>query len=120
MAPLAVIWRAAGLCFATSTDAVVEVLPPLAWRPVPAVPAWVRGLFSHRGRLTPLVDTAGLLGLQVPPDRMSNRVIVARCAADAGEDPVARHAPSLAASWGDPDETRTIRWPLFLHLRQKA
>ena len=51
---------------------------------------------------------------------LSSMSAVARCAADAGEDPVARHTPSLAASWGDPDETRTIRWPLFLHLRQKA
>lgn len=44
----------------------------------------------------------------------------ARCRADIGEDPVARHAPALAAAWGDAGEVRTIRWPLFLHLRRKA
>ncbi len=44
----------------------------------------------------------------------------ARCRADRGEDPVARHAPALSAAWGDPDELRTIRWPLFVHLRRKA
>lgn len=43
----------------------------------------------------------------------------ARCRADLGEDPVARHAPALAAAWGEADEVRTIRWPLFLHLRRK-
>jgi len=43
----------------------------------------------------------------------------ARCLADVGEDPVARHAPALAAAWGDPREPRIIRWPLFLHLRRK-
>ncbi|QDH70975.1 class I SAM-dependent methyltransferase [Marilutibacter alkalisoli] len=43
----------------------------------------------------------------------------ARCLAETGDDPVARHAPALAAAWGDPDEVRPIQWPLFLHLRRK-
>ena len=50
---------------------------------------------------------------------LSSMSAVARCTADTGEDPVARFGPALAASWGDPDEARTIRWPLFLHLRRK-
>ena len=45
---------------------------------------------------------------------------VGRCRAETGEDPVARHAPSLAVAWGDPDEVRVIQWPLFLHLRRKT
>lgn len=44
----------------------------------------------------------------------------ARCRAETGVDPVAHHAPALAAAWGDPDEARTIQWPLFLHLRRKG
>jgi SAM-dependent methyltransferase len=44
---------------------------------------------------------------------------VGRCRAETGEDPVARHAPALAATWGDPDEVRVIQWPLFLHLLRK-
>lgn len=51
---------------------------------------------------------------------LSSMSAVARCAADTGVDPVARHAPALATAWGDPDEARTIQWPLFLHLRRKA
>jgi SAM-dependent methyltransferase len=43
----------------------------------------------------------------------------ARCRAGLGADPVARHASALAAAWGGVDDVRTIRWPLFLHLRQK-
>ncbi|MBW3550462.1 MAG: class I SAM-dependent methyltransferase [Proteobacteria bacterium] len=43
----------------------------------------------------------------------------ARCIEATGEDPVARHTPALAASWGDAEATRTITWPLFLHLRRK-
>ncbi|MCF7222084.1 class I SAM-dependent methyltransferase [Marilutibacter chinensis] len=44
----------------------------------------------------------------------------ARCQAETGDDPVARHAGALAAAWGDPDEVRRISWPLFLHLRRKV
>ena len=36
-----------------------------------------------------------------------------------GADPVARHAPAIAAAWGDPDTVRTLRWPLFAHARRK-
>ncbi len=86
MGTLAVIWRAAGLLMATGAESVVEVLPPVAWRRVPAVPGWVRGLFAWRGRLVPLVDAAGLLGAEPAPDRMVNRVLVLRVA--AGETPL--------------------------------
>jgi SAM-dependent methyltransferase len=50
---------------------------------------------------------------------LSSLSAAARCRADTGVDPVARHAPTLAGAWGDADEMRTIRWPLFLHLRRK-
>ncbi len=83
MSTLCVIWRAAELLFATEADVVVEVLAPLAWRPVPAVPAWVRGLFAHRGQLIPLVDVTRLLDAPARADRMSNRVLVANCAASS-------------------------------------
>lgn len=43
----------------------------------------------------------------------------ARCRDDLGQDPVARHAPALAAAWGEAGEARIIQWPLFLHLRRK-
>ena len=35
------------------------------------------------------------------------------------DDPVARHAPALAAAWGEAGEIRTLQWPLFLYLRRK-
>jgi SAM-dependent methyltransferase len=50
---------------------------------------------------------------------LSSMSATARCRADTGADPVARHAPALAAAWGEAEELRTIRWPLFLHLRRK-
>ncbi|GAB3378892.1 class I SAM-dependent methyltransferase [Lysobacter fragariae] len=51
---------------------------------------------------------------------LSSMSATARCRADMGEDPVARHADALAAAWGEAGELRTIQWPLFLHLRRKA
>jgi len=36
-----------------------------------------------------------------------------------GIDPVAVHAPAIAAAWGDPGATRTLRWPLSVHARRK-
>ncbi len=44
----------------------------------------------------------------------------ARCLAGSGDDPVARHAPALAAAWGEAGDVRTLQWPLFLHLRRKS
>ncbi len=35
-------------------------------------------------------------------------------------DPVAVHAPAIAAAWGDPGATQRLRWPLFLHARRKS
>ena len=39
--------------------------------------------------------------------------------ANGGADPVALHAPAIAAAWGDPDGAREVRWPLFVHARRK-
>lgn len=50
---------------------------------------------------------------------LSSMSASARCLAETGDDPVARHAPALAAAWGDAGEVRTVQWPLFLHLRRK-
>lgn len=36
-----------------------------------------------------------------------------------GRDPVITHAAAIAAAWGDPQATRTLRWPLFVHARRK-
>ncbi|QSX78582.1 class I SAM-dependent methyltransferase [Agrilutibacter solisilvae] len=44
---------------------------------------------------------------------------VARYGETTGQDLLATHAPALALEWGAPERVRTIRWPLFLHLRRK-
>jgi SAM-dependent methyltransferase len=51
---------------------------------------------------------------------LSSYSSVVRHRARTGVDPVERHRAALAAAWGDPSATRTIRWPLFVHLRRKS
>lgn len=82
MPALSIIWRTVGLLLATSVDSVLEVLPPVSCRPMPAVPDWVRGLFVYRSNLIPLVDAARLLDTPHADDRMSNRVLVIRVCGD--------------------------------------
>lgn len=36
-----------------------------------------------------------------------------------GTDPVATHAPAIAAAWGDPSTPRRLHWPLFVHAGRK-
>lgn len=50
---------------------------------------------------------------------LSSMSASARCHTATGDDPVARHAPALAAAWGEAGESRLLQWPLFLHLRRK-
>jgi SAM-dependent methyltransferase len=42
-----------------------------------------------------------------------------RCREATGRDPVATHAPALAAAWGEA-ATQAVQWPLFVHARRKA
>ena len=57
-------FRVGDSCFAVPGDAVVEVLRGgrLTW--VPLAPAGVLGLVHLRGRIVPVVDPAGLLGIE--------------------------------------------------------
>lgn len=36
-----------------------------------------------------------------------------------GRDAVEPHAAALGQAWGDPDEAREVRWPMFVHARRK-
>ena len=62
--------------YAIESRRVIEVLPLVAARPIPHLPGFVRGVFSHRGRLVPLVDLGRLLNQTPLQERLSTRVIV--------------------------------------------
>lgn len=62
--------------YAIESRRVVEVLPLVPARPLPRTPAYVRGIFTYRGDLVPLVDLGVRLADQPPAERLSTRVIV--------------------------------------------
>ena len=62
--------------YAIESRRVVEVLPFVAARPIPRTPDFIRGIFTHRGRLIPLVDLGWLLIDKPLRETLSTRVIV--------------------------------------------
>jgi chemotaxis-related protein WspB len=82
--------------YAIPSRRIVEVLPLVAARPLPHAPHFVRGLFSYRGRLLPLVDLGVLLGAGAAPELLSTRVIVVSLDQDAEAGiPVRQHGRQL-------------------------
>jgi chemotaxis-related protein WspB len=66
----------AGQTYAVESRRVIEVLPLVPARPLPRVPDYIRGIFTYRGRLVPLVDLARRLADADVTERLSTRVIV--------------------------------------------
>lgn len=62
---LSLIWESSGDLFAFAASQVVEVLPMVEVRRLPAAPAWALGLADHHGRLVPVVE--GSMLVQRPP-----------------------------------------------------
>ena len=84
----------AGQPYAIPSRTVREVLPLVPARPIPLLPAFVRGVFTYRGRLVPLVDLARRFGAPAADPtvrRLSTRVIVV-------EFPLSAIAPEEAAA----------------------
>jgi len=62
--------------YAIESRRVVEVVPFVAARTIPRTPDFIRGIFTHRGRLIPLVDLGWLLIDKPLRETLSTRVIV--------------------------------------------
>ena len=70
----------AGQEYAIESRRVVEVLPLVPARPIPHTPDYIRGIFTYRGRLVPLVDLGRRLAGRPLAERLSTRVIVVEVA----------------------------------------
>ncbi len=66
--------------YAIESRKVVEVLPLVPARPIPHTPGYVRGIFTYRGGLVPLIDLGRRLADSPVAERLSTRVIVVECA----------------------------------------
>ena len=62
--------------YAIESRRVIEVLPLVTARPIPRMPEFVRGIFTHRGGLVPLVDLGRLLTDKPLRETLSTRLIV--------------------------------------------
>lgn len=77
----------AGQTYAIESRQVVEVLPLVPARSIPRTPGFVRGIFTYRGRLVPLIDLGLRLADVAPAERLSTRVIVVRYQPPAAPTP---------------------------------
>lgn len=66
----------AGQHFAADMAQVAEILQPPRLTKVPGVRSWVLGVANVRGRLVPIMDLAGLMGLPSKANWRSRRVLV--------------------------------------------
>lgn len=68
--------------YAIDSASVIEVLPYVSFDTVSDSPAWLAGVFAHRGVATPLVDFTQLLTGQPCPRRWNSRIILTRFEAE--------------------------------------
>jgi chemotaxis-related protein WspB len=80
------VFEAAGTRYGVDIRQVIEVIPAIRPRPVAHAPAWLGGVFPHRGEITPVVDTSALLAGRPARARFSTRVVVAKYADLRGAD----------------------------------
>ena len=81
---LAVTFRIAEAAYAIRCDSIVAVIPQLALRPVAHGSAWLKGAFTYRGQLTPVVDLCRLIGGYACSERLSSRIALVHCQVPEG------------------------------------
>ncbi|WP_338479859.1 chemotaxis protein CheW [Pseudomonas trivialis] len=62
--------------FALKATEVAEVLPRLPLKPIAHAPAWVSGIFAHRGALVPVIDLSALTFGTAAQARTSTRLVL--------------------------------------------
>jgi len=102
---------------------IAEVVPRVDLKPAPYGPAWLAGVFVHRGRVVPVVDLHRLLNVGPCPAHLSSRVILAPLPGDAQRRLVGllaakvadvRDFPPPAGDVGESDPARPDLGPVFV------
>lgn len=82
---LFLLFRSGAAGYGLEAREVVEVLPLRRLQPIAQAPAWVAGIFSHRGKLVPVLDLSLLLSGQAAATRTSTRIVLVHfCRGGAG------------------------------------
>ena len=71
----ALLFEAAGQRYALEAADIVEVIPAVHLR---SVPAYVAGVFRYRGVIVPVIDLSQLIGNTPAAARLSTRIILTR------------------------------------------
>ncbi len=64
--------------FALDVNQVIEIVPLVNLKTIPATPEYVAGLMNYRGEGTPVIDLNQLLGSVSFEDLLSTRVIIVK------------------------------------------
>ena len=72
--------------YALSANSVVEVVPLLALKRLPAAPKGVAGMFNYRGRPVPAIDLCELATGIAASERLSTRIIIVNYRHEDGTD----------------------------------
>ncbi|MDH0304924.1 MULTISPECIES: chemotaxis protein CheW [unclassified Pseudomonas] len=75
-------FRIADQRFALDVREVIEVLPRRTLKPIAQAPAWVAGVFAHRGVLVPVLDLSALSFGTPAASRSSTRLVLVHYRAD--------------------------------------
>jgi len=69
--------------YALKATEVAEVLPRLPLKPIAHAPAWVAGIFAHRGAMVPVIDLSALTFGTPAQARTSTRLVLVNYQPDA-------------------------------------
>ncbi len=64
--------------FALDTSRIAEIVPSVVLRKLPHAPAYVAGIFNHRGTVVPVIDLCGLMQDRPSRDFLSTRIVLVR------------------------------------------
>lgn len=73
---LFLLFSCGGARYGLEAGEVAEVLALRRLQPIAQAPAWVAGIFSHRGSLVPVLDLGMLLAGQPAAQRTSTRIVL--------------------------------------------
>lgn len=73
---LFLLFSCGGTRYGLEAGEVAEVLALRRLRPIAQAPAWVAGIFSHRGNLVPVLDLGALMASQPAALRTSTRIVL--------------------------------------------
>ncbi|WNW11395.1 chemotaxis protein CheW [Pseudomonas sp. DTU_2021_1001937_2_SI_NGA_ILE_001] len=69
--------------YALQAREIAEVLPRVKLKVIPDAPAWVAGIFAHRGEIVPVIDISALSSGIPAPARTSTRMVLVNYRYDA-------------------------------------